>query len=69
MEKHLEIFCSQNPTTDIPCPICGKDNYVKTKDLLKIKYTYNGICKACNEGYSYKTKAFYNSLEPLKKYT
>ena len=49
MEKHLEIFCKQNPTMDIECgnEECKYKTKIKTKDFLNTKYTYKYHCKKC----------------------
>lgn len=47
MEKHIEIFCKQNPNTELECPKCHVKISVKTSDFLKKKYTYECKCNNC----------------------
>lgn len=47
MEKHIEIFCKQNPQTTLACPNCKKKFKAKTKDFLQKKYEYKCQCKYC----------------------
>lgn len=61
MEKHIEIFCKQNPQTTLACPNCKKKFKAKTKD-------FKCQCKYCKSNITFDTKDFYKSLETLKKF-
>ncbi len=69
MEKHLEIFCKQNPINDkVICPICNASNSVPMKEFLKIKYEYTLTCSKCSSVSRLDTKGFHQGLEPLKQF-
>lgn len=68
MEKHIEIFCKQNPQTTLACPNCKKKFKAKTKEFLQKKYEYKCQCKYCKSNITFDTKDFYKSLETLKKF-
>lgn len=69
MEKHIEIFCKQNPINDkVVCPKCNAVNKVKMHDFLKIKYKYTLICSKCSAETIIDTKGFHKGLEPLKNF-
>ena len=70
MEKHIEIFCNQNPTMDIECknPECKSKSKIKTKDFLRTKYTYRYHCDKYGHDTTYNTKDFHKKLEMLKKF-
>lgn len=70
MEKYIEIFCKQNPMTDIECmnPKCKSKTKIRTKDFLKTKYTYKYHCPKCGSDNLYDTKDFYKKLEIFKHF-
>ena len=68
MEKHIEIFCKQNPNTELECPKCHVKISVKTSDFLKKKYTYECKCNNCGSTTSFVTKNLHKELEKFKKY-
>lgn len=70
MEKHLEIFCKQNPTMDIECgnEECKYKTKIKTKDFLNTKYTYKYHCKKYGHDTIFDTKNLHKTLESLKEF-
>ena len=44
MEKHIKIFCEQNPNIEIECPACHRQIKIKTTEFLQTKYQYIGKC-------------------------
>lgn len=68
MEKHIKIFCDQNPTTDIECPACHKQIKIKTTDFLETKNKYCGKCPECGNDFEYDTAQMFKALESLKKF-
>lgn len=70
MEKHLEIFCKQNPSMDIECgnPECKYKTKIKTKDFLNTKYTYKYHCNKCGHDTTFDTKDFHKKLELFKNF-
>lgn len=69
MEKHIEIFCNANPITEYECPNCKAINKIRTKDLVKVKYTYTFNCCKCNESISINTKQLHDTLKLLKPFS
>lgn len=67
MEKHIQIFCKQNPNIELECQKCHTKTKIKTLDFLKNKYTYEFKCDKCNSTTSFDTKDFFEKLEPFKK--
>ncbi len=67
MEKHIQIFCKQNPNIELECQKCHARIKIRTLDFLKKKYTYEFKCNKCNSTTSVDTKDFYKKLEPFKK--
>lgn len=68
MEKHIKIFCEQNPNTDIECPACHQQIKIKTEDFLKERDTFHGICKKCGNEFTYDTSNLFKELEIFKKF-
>lgn len=68
MEKHIEIFCKQNPETKIKCPACHKEIKIETKEFLKNKNIYKGTCEYCGNNISYDTTDMFEKLKFLKKF-
>ena len=68
MEKHIKIFCDQNPNTDIECPACHKQIRVKTIDFLKTKNKYCGKCPKCDNDFEYDTSQLFKELEVFKRF-
>lgn len=70
MEKHLQIFCNQNPIHDeVICPVCHAANKVKMQDYLRVKYQYSLKCSNCSAESKIDTKSFHKDLEWLKQFT
>lgn len=68
MEKHIEIFCKQNPNIEIECPVCHRQIKIKTTEFLKTKYQYLGKCPECKNNFEYDTSQLFKKLEELKKF-
>lgn len=68
MDKHIEIFCKNNPIFECECEGCNTVNKIPMKDLLKTKYTYTMECKKCKKTTEINTRQFYNELDKFKKF-
>lgn len=68
MEKHIQIFCDQNPNTEIECPVCHQIIKIKTTDFLKHPNLFQGTCEKCGNEFAYNTTKLFKELEWLKKF-
>ena len=68
MEKHLKIFCEQNPIFEYPCEGCNATNQIPMKDFLKKKYSYEMTCKNCGKTPLIDTRSFHDTLEIFKQF-
>lgn len=68
MEKHIKIFCAQNPNTDIECPACHQQIKIKTEEFLKERNTFQGTCEKCGNEFTYDTSNLFKELETFKKF-
>ncbi len=66
MEKHIEIFCEQNPVFEVTCQNCNTKNKIPMKNLLKTKYSYTMTCENCRKTTEIDTHSFYKELNKLK---
>lgn len=69
MDKHLEIFCKQNPTFECECRGCKTKNKIPMKDFLKKKYEYVMTCKKCGATTNVDTHDFHKKLDFLKQFS
>ena len=68
MDKHIEIFCKNNPIFECKCQECNTINKIPMKELLKVKYEYTMTCCACNKNTKIDTHQFHKELDKLKKF-
>ena len=68
MDKHLEIFCKQNPVFEYECEGCKTKHEIPMKDFLENKYEYVLTCNNCGSTTTINTKDFHEKLEIFKKF-
>lgn len=68
MDKHIEIFCENNPIFECKCLKCNTVNKIPMKELLKVKYKYIMTCCVCNKNTEIDTHQFHKELDKLKKF-
>lgn len=69
MDKHIEVFCKQNPKISFPCgnPDCKKEHTFNTKGVFKNK-TYKFVCSSCGNNTEVDTSKFVKDfVSQLKK--
>jgi len=67
MEKHIKIFCDQNPKSEVKCKGCGEAYKIKTKEYLASK-SYVLKCNKCDSTTTFDLTSFLKELEVFKKF-